>query len=120
MEKLMKIPIWNRKLLIVVEPSNVPRAIKTHKLGRRLMAQIKNDPPVKNCCAMIWMCDYTGRYILYFPKKPTLATIVHETNHIVKHMMKYICAQQEKEAHAYTQDYLFKEIRDFLNTKDPP
>lgn len=115
MKKLLRIPIWNRKLLIVTPPHDLLKATRSFRMGRELINQVKNDPPDKTIEGCIYMCDKTGRYILWFPtRKPTGLTIIHETNHLVKHMMKYIGAQQEKEAHAYSQEWLMKEIKRIL------
>lgn len=83
-------------------------------MGRSLRTEICAETPTKNDAAVTYWDD-DGRYILWFPNnKVSNQTIVHETNHIVKLMMKYIGAQQENEGHAYTQDWLFKEIRRLL------
>ena len=118
MRKLLRIPIWNRKLLVVTPPHNLLNATRHFRMGRELINQVKNDPPDKTIDGCIYLCDKTGRYILWFPNRsPNNLTIIHETNHLVKHMMKYIGAQQEREAHAYTQEWICKEIRKILRIK---
>ena len=118
MRKLLRIPIWGRKLLIVTPPHDIVLATKYFKMGRSLLQQVVNDIPSNKSDGCIFLCNETGRYILWFPHtKPKTATIIHETNHLVKHMMKYIGAQQETEGHAYTQDWLCTEIRKILQDK---
>ncbi len=120
MKKLIRIPIWNRKLLIVTPPHDLLKATRAFKMGRELINQVKNDMPDKTLDACAYLCDKTGRYILWFPhRKSRNNTIIHETNHLVKHMMKYIGAQQERESHAYTQEWLCTEIRKMLRIPTP-
>ena len=120
MRKLIHIPIWNRELLIVTPPHNLLTATRSFKMGRELITLVKNKPPEKNTSGCIYMCDKTGCYIIWFPnRKPLNTTIIHETNHLVNHMMKYIGAQQEKEALAYTQEWLYEEIRRILRIPTP-
>lgn len=115
MQKLLRVPIWNRKILIVTPPTNALLYTRKYKLGRELITQVRNDPPDIATLACVYFDDKYGRYVLWFnSRKVPTDTIIHETNHIVKHMMKYLGAQQEKEAHAYTQEYLYKEIRKAL------
>jgi len=111
MNKLLIIPIWYRKVLIVTPPTDILKSAIKHKIGRSIIKQVKNDPPLKNFAACVYYDDDNGRYLLWLEKCCSNDTIVHETNHIVNHMMKFLGARNEHEASAYTQEYLFRLIR---------
>lgn len=115
MIKLITIPILDKKVLLITPPHDVLKASIKHKMGRNLIQMIKEDP-VGNCQACVYQDHEKPRYVLYFKIKD-LGTIVHETNHIVKHMMKLIGAQQEQEFTAYTQEWLFNVVRKSLRIK---
>lgn len=115
MIKLIKIPVINKPVLLVTAPHDVLKASRRFKIGRNLIQMIKEDPP-ENCQACVYQDEEKPRYVLYFKVKD-LGTIVHETNHIIKHMMKLLGAQQEQEFHAYFQEYLFNEVRRSLRIK---
>lgn len=117
MIKLIVIPIIDRKILLVTPPHDTLKAARKYKMGRNLISMVKDDPP--DCQACCYQCDAKGRYILYFRIK-TLRIIVHETDHVVKHMMKHLGAQQEQEFHAYVKEWLFNEVRKNLRIKRPP
>ena len=114
MIKLITIPIIERKVLLVTYPSDALKAARKHKMGRNLIQMIKNDPP--DCQACCYQDEEKPRYVLYFKVKD-LGTIVHETDHVIKHMMKLLGAQQEQEFHAYTKEWLFNEVRKSLRIK---
>lgn len=116
MIKLIIIPIIDRKVLVVTPPHDVLKASRKHKMGRELITMVKNDPP--DCQACCYQDDNKPRYILYFRVKD-LRTIVHETDHVVKHMMKLLGAQQEQEFHAYVKEWLFNEVRKTLRLSRP-
>lgn len=116
MIKLITIPIIERKVLLVTPPHDVLKATRKHKMGKNLIQMVKNDPP--DCQACVYQDEEKPRYVLYFKVKD-LGTIVHETNHVVKHMMKLLGAQQEQEFHAYVQEYLFNVVRKALRIKTP-
>lgn len=111
---LIIIPIVERKVLLVTPPSDVLKAAQKHKMGRNLIQMIKGDPP--ECQACVYQDEEKPRYVLYLRVQDS-GTIVHETNHIVKHMMKLLGAQQEQEFHAYTQEWLFNTVKKLLKRK---
>lgn len=118
MIKLIKIPVWNRKVLLVTPPHDILKAVRRFKLGRELINQAKTEPPQPGELAFVYKCDATGRYVLWFQNnKPRIDTILHETTHIVDYIMTYIGASKEKEARAYTSEYLFNEVRKALRIK---
>ncbi len=112
MIKLIIIPIVDRKVLLITPPHCPLKATRKHKMGRNLIKMVKDDPP-GNCQACVYQDEEKPRYVMYF-RVVNLGTIVHETNHTVKHMMKLIGAQQEQEFHAYVQEWLFNEVRKYL------
>lgn len=115
MVHLIKFPIWNRRILLATHNVDLLAETRKYKMGRNLIAQVKNDPPNPKDYAAVYICEKTGRYVLWFRNnKPRTDTIIHETNHIIKYLMKYIGANQEKEAHAYSQEWLFNEIKRLL------
>ncbi len=116
MIKLITIPIIERRVLLVSYPSDTLKAAQKHKMGKNLIQMIKNDPP--DCQACCYQDEEKPRYVLYFKVKD-LGTIVHETDHVVKHMMKLLGAQQEQEFHAYVKEWLFNTVRKSLRTKRP-
>lgn len=120
MRKLIKIPIWNRKILVVTPPHDILKSSRFFKMGRNLIGQVKSEAPIENELACVYFCDDSGKYILWFKnRKPSIDTLIHETNHIVKHMMKFIGAGGEKEANAYTQEFIFNEVRKALRITTP-
>ncbi len=111
-----EIPIWNRKFLLVTgcTRNELLSLISKYKLGRDLRKRVYDDPPfpIKEGQGCVYMDDVHCRYIMYFPnRKVRNDTIIHETNHIAKHLMKYLGAQQEKEGQAYTQEWLYNWVR---------
>lgn len=65
---------------------------------------------------------YLGRTILCLSHwnggdSEDLATIVHETNHLVRYIMDKKGMSEESEASAYTQEYLFEQIVNKLGVK---
>ena len=115
MKKLIKIPIWEKKLLIVTYPTNVLKAAKDSKMARELISQVREGPPEKSWQGCLYFDDKRGQSILWFPNnKPRTDTIIHETNHLVKFLMEFIGAEKEFEAHAYTQEWLYNTIKKIL------
>lgn len=114
---LLIIPPWNRKLLVVVgtDKTKVLSFISRHKLGQNLRTLINQDPVGKGDEGATYMDLEKGRYVLWLPKWANtgddMDTLVHEVNHIVKHLMKHIGATGEYEANAYTNEWLFSTIR---------
>lgn len=114
----MEIPPWNRKILVVVTMKRqvILDLIKRHKLGRNLRSQVYEDPPYfdKRDMGACYMDLERGKYILWFPKWTNsgedLDTLLHETNHVVKHLMKHV-GSGDYETMAYTQEWLFSNIR---------
>ena len=86
-------------------------------MRNELRTQVQSTPQDFHCTACVWMDDKRGHCILQFPTTTVRTdTIIHETNHIVRNMFKVLGAQQEKEAHAYTQEWLYNWIRKTLKT----
>ena len=114
---LIKIPPWERRLLVVVTKNRqtVLDLIKKHKLGRDLRNQVFGDPLTEADLGAVYTDKKYGRWIMWFTKwnnsGDNMDTLVHETNHIVKFLMKYVGAKNELETSAYTQEWLFREIR---------
>ena len=120
MIKLIKIPIWNRKVLLITPPNDILKAVRRFKLGRELINQAKTEPPAVGEMAFVYHCDSTGRYVLWFPNRnPRIDTIIHETSHITDYIMIFLGASKEKEARAYTQEYLYNEVRKALRIATP-
>ena len=115
MHTLILIPIWNRKLLVVTPPDDIIALAKEYKLGREMLAELRQYPPTGNELALAYHTELSGKYVLWFAKHPSSATLVHETNHITKYIMEYVGVEDD-EASAYTQDWLFSEIRKRLRT----
>lgn len=116
MIKLITIPIVERRVLLVSYPHDALKAARRFKMGRNLIQMIKEDPP--DCQACCYQDENKPRYVLYFKVKD-LGTIVHETDHVVKHMMKLLGANNEQEFSAYTKEWLFNTVRKALRVKKP-
>lgn len=115
----LDIPIWNRQILLIVEwkKDETLALIQKYNMHRSLRSQVQATPQDFYCLACVWMDDRRGNCIIQFPTtKVRTDTIIHETNHIVRNMFRVLGAQQEKEAHAYTQEYLYHWIRKSLKT----
>lgn len=114
--RYLDISPWYGRLLVVYgfPKDKTLELISRHKMGRTIRAQFIATPPSKGYEEAIVYMD-GNHFLLYAHQKLSTRTIIHETNHIVKELMKYIGAQQEKEAHAYTQEWLYGEIKK-LNT----
>lgn len=114
----MEIPPWNRKLLVVITTKRqyILDLIKKYKLGRTLRNLVYEDEPTldKHEYGAIYTDEERARYILWFPEwknsGDNMDTLLHETNHIVKHLMKHV-GSRDYETAAYTQEYLFSVIR---------
>lgn len=112
--RFIKIPIWNRKFLLVsgCNKEQLLSLVSKYQMGRELRNMVIGDPPNPKDQGCLYMGDKTGKYIMVFPnRKVRTDTIIHETNHLVKHMMKFIGAQQETEGASYTQEFLYNWIR---------
>ncbi len=115
MKKLIMIPIWNRKLLIVTYPTDILKATIDSKMKRVLISMVRREIPDKSSCSLLYFDDKLGNSVLWFPnRKPRNDTLIHETNHLTKFMLKAMGAQQEHEAHAYTQEWLYNNIKKAL------
>lgn len=120
---LIKIPPWERRLLVVVtkDRQNVLNLVKKYKLGRDLRNQIFRDPVSIGDGGATYTDKVHGRFIIWFPEWKNswddIDTLVHETNHLVKFLMKFVGATNETEASAYTQEFLFRTIRHRLSGK---
>lgn len=115
------IPIWERRLLLVIGGSKkeMLNLCSKNKMGRGIRNMIYTTPPFPKSegTACVYYEDKKLNYLVYFPdQKVRNDTIIHETNHIVKHMMKGMGAQQETEGHAYSQEWIFNWVRKTLNT----
>lgn len=115
------IPIWDRRLLLVIggSKSSLLKLCSQYSMGRGIRNMIHITPPFPKSegVACVYYEDKKLNYLVYFPdNKVRNDTIIHETNHIVKHMMKGLGAQQEIEGHAYSQEWIFNWIRKTLNT----
>lgn len=120
MIKHLKIPMWNRRLLIITPPHDILKATRRFKMGRGLIKQVKEEPPVEGDEAIVYHCDTTGRYILWFGhRKPSINTIIHETNHLTSFILKFVGESASVEKSPYTQEYLFTEVRKALRIKNP-
>lgn len=118
MIKLIVVPIWNRKVLVVTPPHDPLKAVRRHRLGNVLAAQLKGEVFDGADAGLVYFDDTRGRFLLWFPNRtPSTDTIIHETNHLVELIMDFIGAHKEKEAKAYTQEYLYREIRKALRIK---
>ncbi len=113
MIKMILIPIVERKVLLITPPHNALKAARRYRMGRNLITMIKEDPPEK-CQACCYQDEEKPRYVLFFNTAKDMGTIVHETDHVVKHMMKLLGAQQEQEFHAYTKEWLFNTVKKAL------
>ncbi len=115
---LMDIPPWNRKILVVVTTKRqvILDLVKKYKMGRTLRSLVYEDEPIlsKADYGATYIDYERGRYILWFPKwrnsGDDMDTLLHETNHVVKHLMKHV-GSKDDETMAYCQEWLFSNIR---------
>lgn len=113
------VPIWNRKLLLIVgfEKEELLSLISLHKLGNEIRRSIIVHEPTNGMYGCVYFSDRNGACLIYFPhKKVRTDTIIHETNHITRHMLKSLGAVGGREPHAYLQEYLYHWIKQQLKT----
>lgn len=104
------IPIWNRKLLLVVgwEEEKVLALISKYQMGGALRTMVKDNDhgKVQGC---VYYDEEKGNCILVFPtNKPRLDTIAHECAHIAKFMLIAIGSR------AYKDDENFNYLLEYL------
>lgn len=102
-----------RPVLLVTPPHDILVASRKYKMGRNIINMIIDDPP--DCQACVYYDEKRPRCVLWI-KKGSLRTYVHETNHIIDHMMEQIGAVGEKEFTAYSQEWLWARVKKELSS----
>jgi hypothetical protein len=94
--------------------------LKRRKAGPEITKAYDKVQPNYDTDGFIW--KFKGRTLLYLPEwkydTEHLDTLVHETNHLIHYMLvKRKQMEDEVEAQAYQQAYLFSSILTRLNSK---
>lgn len=118
-KKTLSIPLWERDIILVIgcDYDYVKNMAISMKLSKDIIDEIMEDhldPKTTAGCA--YFCLEKGEGIVWFPFKRVAGEVLaHEVTHIVDELMKFIGAQKECEARAYTVEWLFKIINKVLN-----
>ncbi len=114
--RIILIPPYNRKCLVLVGFRNLQERVRRYKMGRVLINEFKpDDLPTKQDDAYIYHDDIHGRYILWLPnKKFTKEDIYHEGTHLAEYIQKYVGERGGHEYRAYFGAWFYKEVKKVL------
>jgi hypothetical protein len=111
---------WKRPLLVVVGCSmdDIAAISSVFQKTEKVIEDVKADPPMHGDEAAHWQKD--GETILWLESWENddehKATLLHETNHIIYYLSRYVGFQDEPEAQAYTQENIWTDIVKRLNS----
>lgn len=118
LKKTISIPLWERDLILVIGANceYIKELAHDMKLSNEIMREINNDNlDAATTAGCAYFCLDKGVGILWFPFKRVQGEILaHEVTHIVDELMKFIGAQKESEARAYTVEWVFKKVSEIL------
>lgn len=121
MNFLLRTPLWDRKVLVVVggyQPELLS-VIREHNLSDDLYEQVTEDPPTTGEVACHYHSEKKGDYIIWFEgwagTTTDLGVLVHETNHLIYYLSRFIGFVDEPEAQAYSHEAVFVHILEKLS-----
>jgi len=118
LQKIFTIPLWEREAYLIIGSGcdYVKGLADRLKLSRAIKDEITYDNlDAKNTAGCAYFCLDKGIAIVWFPSKRVAKEILaHEVTHIVDELMKFIGAERESEARAYTVEWIFKHISNLL------
>lgn len=113
--RIILIPPYNRKCLVLVGFRNLQNRVSKYKMGRELVAQFHTDLLPKKQDDAILYYDSKGRYILWLPSKnASKETIQHEAIHLAEFVHKYTGETGGREYRAYFPYWFYREVRKVL------
>ena len=104
------IPIWERELIIMFGGKFSDLEKEAAKVSK-IKSAITHESSARGGS---YFCHKTGTGILWFPvKKIDTDTLTHEITHIIDELFKYIGAENESEARAYTAGWIASKLKEF-------
>jgi hypothetical protein len=102
----IKIPLWDCSLSIIIggDHIDIMALAKEKKLSDPIIREIDKDKSnAKNTAGSAYFCLDEAIGILWFPtKRVPVDVMAHEATHIVDELLKFLGAETESEARAYT------------------
>jgi hypothetical protein len=113
--RIIIIPPYNRKCLVLVGFRNLQERVRKYKMGRELIAEFSQDKLPTKLEDGLLCHDSKGRYILWIPSnKASKETIQHEAIHLIEFIHKYVGETGGREYRAYFPSWFYKEVRKVL------
>lgn len=114
------IPIWGIKLILAIGDKDIEQQLvkeaKKQKLSDKLISDILLDRlSYDRTAGACYFCDSEAKAIMWLPhNKYDDSTLQHEIVHLVDYILMYIGATTEMEARAYTHNYIYDTLTDWL------
>jgi len=110
----------NETLVVVgLTQKQIVARMKRSKFHKDVVEAFSRSEPLEDASAWVWLRQ--GRTMLWFPEWKNdwehYNTLLHETNHLVYHIIRDKGMTNEIEAQAYQHEYLFDNIRRRLCAK---
>lgn len=110
-KRVIAIPPYGRRVLILVGFRNLIETIRAHKFGNEFVASFRNDPPTNKDAAYLYS-DSHGRYILWLKSKRFCQDdIRHESTHLVEEVQEYVGESGGHEYRAYFGKWFYDEVK---------
>lgn len=114
------IPIWGIKLILAVGDTDIEKGLiseaKKQKMSDKLISDILMDRlSYDRTAGACYFCEESVKALLWIPhNKYDDATLQHEIVHLVDYILMFIGATTEMEARAYTHNYLYDILTEWL------
>jgi len=111
---IFTIPLWERDVILMMggNYSDIMKVAEENKLTSMTKEEIQKDRlSIIDAQAGAYFCLDKGIGIMWFPTSKVVPSIIaHEATHIVDWLFRFIGAETEMEARAYTVEWLVKNV----------